>query len=152
MNIKNQRRLAGQVMGCSPYRVTFDQTRLSDIKEAITKADVRALVREGVIAEIPVTGISQGRQRLRRVKKRRGQGKGHGKRKGSWGARLSRKKRWINTIRSQRGLISNLKEKGLIENKVYRDLYLKAKGGFFRNKRHIKLYIEENKLMKHGKA
>ncbi|MBS3138075.1 50S ribosomal protein L19e [Candidatus Woesearchaeota archaeon] len=150
MNIKNQRRLAGQVMHCSPHRVTFDQTRLSDIKEAITKADIRGLVREGVIKSNPVESNSQGRQRMRRVKKKRG--KGQGKRKGSWGARVSRKERWIATIRSQRTLISALREKGLVENKVYRDLYLKAKGGFFRNKRHIKLYIEENKLMKHGKT
>ena len=152
MNTKNQRRLAAQVMGCSPYRVSFDPTRLSDIKEAITKADLRGLVREGVITQIPMTGISHGRRRKSIIKKRRGQGKGQGRRKGSAGARLSKKTRWINKIRSQRGLLSSLKERGLIEHKVYRDLYLKSKGGFFRNKRHIKLYIEENKLMIHGKT
>ncbi|HLC19544.1 MAG TPA: 50S ribosomal protein L19e [Candidatus Nanoarchaeia archaeon] len=152
MNIKNQRRLAAQVMDCSPYRVAFDQTKLSEIKEAITKTDIRALVREGVITANPVESNSQGRQRLRRIKKRRGQGKGQGRRKGARGARLSRKERWIATIRSQRRMLTELRENGHIENKVYRNLYLKSKGGFFRNKRHIKLYIEENKLSKNGKT
>ena len=41
-----------------------------------------------------------------------------------------------------------LREKEIIEKKVYRDLYLKSKGGFFRSKRHLKLYIDEHGLKK----
>jgi len=148
MNTKNQKRLAGQVINCSPHRVRFDESRLSDIKEAITKTDVRGLVREGVIKEVPMQGISHGRLRKKAVRRRRGQGKGPGKRKGMWSARSPRKERWINKVRSQRGLLSQLRERGTIDNTAYRNLYLKVKGGFFRNKRHIKLYIEENGLVK----
>jgi ribosomal protein L19E len=36
-----------------------------------------------------------------------------------------------------------LKEKKIIDDKLYRELYLKSKGGFFRSKRHIKIYLEE---------
>ena len=63
-------------------------------------------------------------------------------------ARLPRKKRWINRIRVQREFLSHLKGKGAIDRKAYRDIYLKSKGGFFRSKRHIKVYIEEHGLGK----
>ncbi len=148
MDLKNQRRIAAELMKCSPYRVKFDTERLADIKEAITKLDLRGLIREGAITEVPMQGISYGRIRKLAARKRRGQRKGQGSRKGTKTARLPRKKSWINKVRSQRRLLGKLREQQKIERKTYRMLYLKSKGGFFRNRRHIKLYIEENKLMK----
>ena len=47
------------------------------------------------------------------------------------------------------GYVEIVKE--FIEKKTYQKLYLKAKGGFFRNKRHIKLYLEEYGLLKKKK-
>src|SRR3989338_8580636 len=148
MDIANQRRIAAQVLKCSPYRVRFDENRLSEIKEAITKLDMRSLVKDGAITMLPEQGISRGRFRSMRYKRKRGQGKGPGKRKGKVTARLARKTKWINTIRSQRKLIAQLKDSAKIDHDTYRQLYLKAKGGYFRNRRHIKLYLEEQKLMK----
>ena len=148
MDISNQRRIAARVLKCSPYRVRFDETRLSEIKEAITKLDLRGLAKDGAITVLPEQGISRGRFRSARYKRKRGQGKGPGKRKGKATARLGRKTKWINTIRSQRQLLAQLKETSKIDNNTYRQLYLKAKGGYFRNKRHIKLYLEEQKLLK----
>jgi len=49
-------------------------------------------------------------------------------------------------VRGQRNFIKELKDKSLVEGKTYRNLYSKVKGGYFRNRRHIKLYLEENKL------
>lgn len=148
MSLKNQRRIAAQIMKCSPYRVKFDQERLEDIKEAITKLDVRGLIKEGAILEQPMHGTSRGRIRQLALKKRRGQRRGHGSRKGTKTARLGRKKNWINHVRSQRRLLTQLRTQEKIDGKIYRMLYLKSKGGFFRNMRHIRLYIDENKLMK----
>ena len=54
----------------------------------------------------------------------------------------------MNKIRSQRSFIKKLKENNKISNKTYRDLYNKSKGGYFRSKRHIKLYLEQNELFK----
>jgi large subunit ribosomal protein L19e len=147
MNLRNQRRIAADVLGCSKYRVHFETERLEDIKEAITKLDIRGLVKEGVIKKKPIKGVSRGRQRKNAYKKKRGQGKGYGKRKGPKTAREGKKSKWIAAIRSQRKLLSDLKDKKKITLTIYRNLYLKAKGGFFRNKRHIKLYIDEHKLM-----
>ena len=51
-------------------------------------------------------------------------------------------------VRNQREFIKELKEKELVEVGVYRNLYRKVKGGYFRSKRHIKLYLTENELFK----
>ena len=40
-----------------------------------------------------------------------------------------------------------LREKGHVTGPLFRELYLKAKGGYFRSKRHIKLYLEEHNLV-----
>ena len=50
--------------------------------------------------------------------------------------------------RLQRDFIKVLKEKDIIDAVAFRELYLKIKGGFFRNKRHIKLYMEEHGMTK----
>ena len=148
MNLKNQRRLAAQVLKCSPYRVYLDPARASDIEEAITKADLKGLINNGAIQKKAVTSQSRGRARELAKKKKRGQRRGQGSRKGKATARTPRKEAWIARIRSQRKLLRHLRERGKIDRNAFRILYLKSKGGFFRNVRHIRLYLEEQKLVK----
>jgi large subunit ribosomal protein L19e len=144
--MKIQKRLAGQVMNVSPKRVRFDNDRLADIKEAITKTDIRLLVGEKAISRVQEKGVSRGRARKIKVQKSKGLRKGPGSRQAKPTARLPRKEKWMSKIRSQRTFLSELKSKGIISSKTYRDIYLKSKGGFFRSARHIKLYLEEHKL------
>ena len=59
-----------------------------------------------------------------------------------------KKRTWINKIRKQREFIKKLLDKELINKKLYRELYLKSKGNFFRSQRHIKLYLEEKGILK----
>jgi len=54
----------------------------------------------------------------------------------------------MNKIRALRDLLKTLRTKEVIERSSYRLLYRKAKGGYFRSRRHIKLYIEEHNLAK----
>lgn len=148
MKLKVQKRLASQIMKCSPKRVWFDELMLEDIKEAITKADIRALISKGVIRIEHKKCKSRGRSRLRQQQKRKGKRRGHGSRKGKKTARSPKKDEWVNRIRAQRKLIKKLKESSKITKKSYNELYRKCKGGFFRNIRHIKVYIEERNLIK----
>lgn len=146
MELKLQKRLAADVFGCSKKRVWLDEDHPDEIKEAITKADIRSLINKGIIQIKPAKVTSRGRARHKRSQKRKGRRKGHGSRKGTHTARLSRKDTWKNAIRAQRDLIKYLVGKGIITRKTYRMLYLKSKGGFFRSRRHIKLFIEERGL------
>ena len=148
MSLKNQRRIAAHVIRCSPYRVVFDPSMLSEIKEAITKADIRGLISRGAISEKPVSSIARGRIRRNLLKKSKGKRRGHGSRKGTYYARAGHKKDWMNRIRSQRTLLLRLREEQKIDHKSFRSLYSKAKGGFFRSVRHIRLYIDEQGLIK----
>lgn len=148
MELKIQKRLAGQILKCSAKRVVFDSDRLEDIKESITKADIRTLINNKAITKKPVKSISKVRARKRRTQKIKGRQKGDGSRKGKYTARNPKKRAWINKVRTQRDLIKTLRDKDLITKSQYRMLYLKVKGGFFRSRRHIKLYLEEHGMIK----
>ena len=147
MKLKAQKRLASQILKCSEKRIVFDSGRLEDIKEAITKADIRGLVSNKVITKKPVKGVSKVRARKRKEQKRKGRQKGFGSKKGKKGARLPQKKAWMNKVRIQRRFIKHLRGKKAIDKKNYQSIYLKIKGGFFRSKRHIKLYLKEQGLI-----
>lgn len=146
MKLVVQKRIASDVMKCSGKRIKFDLDRITDIKEAITKADVRSLVKEGAIKKLQKKGVSRVRAKKRQIQRSKGRQKGKGKRKGTAKARTPKKDAWMKKIRHQRSFIKELKEKSLVTNQVYRMLYLKTKGGFFRSKNHLKNYLDENKL------
>ena len=138
-----QKRLAAQIMKCSPYRVIFDIDNLEDIKEAITKEDIKDLIKKKIIKKKPLKRTSRSRARKIHIQKTKGRRKGPGSKKGRASARLRPKLDWMRRIRVQRGLLKNLRTKNIIDTKMYRELYMKSKGGFFRSKRHMSLYIKE---------
>ena len=148
MKLGVQKRLAASLFKCTQKRVWFNEDRLDDIKEAITRQDIKGLIIEGVIRLKPATSISRGR--IRKVKKQKSKGlrKGVGSRKGGVKARLSKKDKWKAKIRVQRTFIKQLRDKGMLKVSDYRTLYRQSKGGLFRSRRHIKLYVEEHKLFK----
>jgi large subunit ribosomal protein L19e len=146
MDLRLQKRLAGQVLKTSPKNVKINPASIADVKEAITKTDIRGLISRGEIVSKPIRSTSRGRIRYAKAQKRKGRRRGHGSRKGKFGARTDRKTDWMRKIRLQREFLKELKTKSIIPNDVFYNLYAKAKGGFFRSKRHIKLYMEEHNL------
>ena len=147
-SLELQKRLAASVLNCSRKRVWFDPERLSEIKEAITKFDIRNLVKKGAIARVPPRGVSRVRARKIQAQKRKERRKGHGSRKGTASARLKPKSFWIRAVRAQRELLRRLRDRGVISKRDFRTIYEKIKGGFFRSVRHIKLYVEEQGMIK----
>ena len=95
----------------------IDPEKLTEVKEAITKEDIRSLIKDKIIRKKPKVGVSRGRARKKAVQKKKGRRKGAGSRKGKTTARLPRKKSWINRIRAQRKLLQSLKEKEKISTK-----------------------------------
>lgn len=144
--MKIQKRLAGQLLNASKKRIKFDPERLADIKEAITKTDIRQLIDDKAITKTQEKGVSRARANKIKSQKSKGKQKGPGTRKGKRTARAPRKETWMNKIRSQRQLLNELKDNENISKETYRSLYKKAKGGFFRSKRHIKIYLDEHDL------
>jgi len=146
MNFPVQKRLASGILGISKKKVWIDPARLDEAKESITKIDVRKLIAQGIIRIKPHQGSSRGHARKLMIQRKKGLRHGAGSRKGSANARFSKELVWINNIRVQREFLKELKDKKIVSSKSYRELYMKSKGGFFRSKRHIKLFVEEHKL------
>jgi len=146
--LKSQRIIASRILKCGITRVWFDPTRLADIEDAITADDIRRLVSDGVIRAVQKHGASNYRKNKLAEQKRKGRRKGRGSRKGHIGTRLRKKKTWISRIRSLRKLLVELRTDGRIDNKTYRDAYIKSKSGYFRSKAHVMLYLERNNLLK----
>lgn len=147
MKLTLQKRLSASVLRCSRKRVVFDPSRLEDVKEAITKTDIRMLVGEGVIKGRPKKGVSRVRANKRKTQRRKGLRKGEGKRKGKSTAREPKKEVWMKAIRAKRKFLTHLRGSGLIKPETFKDLYKKSGGGFFRSTNHIKLYISEHNLL-----
>ena len=143
-----QRRLAAQILKCGENRIRFDPDSLEDIKEAITKTDIRSLISNGLISRRRLHNTSRFWARKRKEQKSYSKQKGFGSRKGKKTARLNPKRTWMNKIRLQRDFIKSLRGKNMITSVAYHELYMKSKGGFFRSLRHLKLYTNEKGLIK----
>ena len=148
MTLKNQKRLSAEILKCGATKVHFDSEHLKEIKEAITKADLRVLVKKGYIYEKKPNQPSRVRARKRHEQKVKGRRKGLGTRKGTFNARAGIKEEWMIRVRLQRSFLKQLKEKGKITTQQFRKLYLMSKGGFFRTKAHLKLYLEKMGVFK----
>lgn len=143
-DLSSQKRMAADVMGVGENRVWIDPDRIDDVESAITKQDIRNLVESGVIEKKDKTGQSRGRARERDEQKKKGRQSGHGSRKGKKGARKSDKDEWKDKIRALRSELKEMRDEGDLSPSEYRELYDMASGGFFRNVKHMNIYIEKN--------
>src|SRR5574344_799357 len=99
MDLKNQKRMAAEILKCGENRVWIDPDKIEDVAECITRADVRTAIASGVIKAKPKSGTSYGRIRYAKGQKAKGKRKGPGSRSGTDNARVPDKRRWISTIR-----------------------------------------------------
>jgi len=142
-----KKKLAAKILKTSYKKVRFAADALEDIKKAITRSDLRGLIAIKKIIKIQPNEQSRVRARKIKVQKSKGRRKGRGSKKGSKTSMLSKKAAWMLKVRAQRKFLKELKDKGLVTSTNYTSLYNKSKGGYFRNKRHIKLYLEEQNLI-----
>lgn len=150
MNLGKQKQLAARALKVSKQRVKFNPKtpeEVKSLKEMISREDAKALLEEKIIVKNPKKGNSRTRANHTLAQKKKGRQQGHGSRKGTAKARFNTKDRWMIKIRALRKALYDLRESEKLDNKTFRDLYLKSKGNFFRNKRHLNLYIEQNKLL-----
>ncbi len=139
MSMKIQKRLAADILKCGENRIRFNQERLDEIRDAITRGEIKALIKDGAIYAEPV----RGQQRIR-VKERRGPGR----RKGAKFSVITRKRRWIMRVRSQRRYLAMLRDSGRLKEEAYRKVYLQIKAGRFKSIADLKSYLVENRLVK----
>ncbi|MBT5274471.1 50S ribosomal protein L19e [Candidatus Woesearchaeota archaeon] len=146
-----QKRLSSKVAKVGLARVKINPENVDQVKEAITKADIRDLIDNKVIEILPLVRNSKARARLRAKAKKKGRQSGPGSKVGTRNARTPTKRVWINRIRLQRKIIKSFKDSGRLSTGDWKTLYYRAKGGFFRNKRHLLQTLEQGKLLKEKK-
>lgn len=142
MDLKSQRRMASDIMDVGENRIWMDPEQTEQIDEAITRKDIRNLIEGGAIQKKDVKGTSKGRAKKIKKQKEKGRRKGQGSRKGSKKARKSEKDEWMETIRALRSELKDMRDEEDISQEQYRELYRKAKGGFFRNRKHLQNYVK----------
>ncbi|MHA1255329.1 MAG: 50S ribosomal protein L19e [Promethearchaeota archaeon] len=151
MNLSAQRRMAAEILKCGENRVYLDPYLIEDIKMAITREDIRNLVKEGIIQKKYKKGISNYRKKIQHARKKKGLGRGLGKRKGKKGARTPKKRLWIKKIRPLRRELKKMRDRKLITPATYRKLYRNAKGGMFNSVSQLNRHINDKELLRRGR-
>ena len=141
-DLSNQRRLASLLLKCGENRVWIDPARQEDIVDAVTRSDVRTLIKSGAIRRKAIIGTSRVRARQHATEVAKGRHQGPGSRRGTPQARVPRKERWIRRIRAQRELLRGLRDDKKIPRSVYQRFYRQAKGGMFRSRAHLVLNLK----------
>lgn len=131
MSLQSQRRLAADMLKIGSNRVWIDPDRVEDVEVAITRAEIRRLIHEGAIKQLSSRGVSRSRARVLHEKRKKGLRRGAGTREGSNRAVMTKKDAWMLRIRALRRKLREWKEKRVITEDAYRQMYLAAGGGRF---------------------
>lgn len=129
MNLRKKKELAARVLRVGKDRIVFLQSRLDEIKEAITKQDIRGLRDEGAI----VIKEKGGRKKLKkRVSKSPGNIKKRVKK---------RKHEYIIMTRKLRSYVNEMKKQEKITGEEAKDIRKKIRNKIFKSKNSLKEYI-----------
>jgi large subunit ribosomal protein L19e len=140
MSLKGQRRLAADLLGGGLNRVWIDPEENDRVQSAITRDEIKKLIREGRIQLLPKTGVSRGR-----VRARSGRRKKAGSRKGG---QKPGKEAWVLKIRAIRRHLHWLRDKRQLAPGSYKTLLAMAKGGAFRSRSHVDEYVKAHQMLR----
>jgi large subunit ribosomal protein L19e len=136
-NLTKKKQLAAKTLKVGKNRIHFNSENITEIKEAITKQDIKELHADGIISIKPV----KGRKKVERRNRKRGPGKI--KKKVN-----KRKQVYVKITRKLRNYLSELKKLKVIDNDLYLDLRKKIRMRVFRSKSHLKEYLETQEDIK----
>ena len=137
-----QKRLAAKILKVGQSRVWLDPTQKKDIEAAITSADIRKLIQKGYVKRLPAVVRMPKEKKVGRTKR------GRGSKKGKKHSIVPSKRKWISTVRPLRRMLKELKATQHIDNQTFKHLYKLVKGGMFRSRAHLRIYLEQRGLVK----
>jgi len=128
-----QKRLAAKILNVGKDKIWIDKSRLEDIKKAITRKDIKNLIKKGYIKKLSPKVKFPYKEETKRVKK------GHS---------ISKKEVWVKSVRALRKTLKELKENQKIDKKTYKTVYKWIKGGMFKSRRHMLLFLKQRGMIK----
>jgi large subunit ribosomal protein L19e len=128
--------MAAEILGVGLSRVRIDPDATEQLQDAITRESIRGWLAAGLIWAVPRKGNSRGRVRKRRLKSKK-KGKGQGSKKGAKGARMGKKRLWVERVRMLRRKLKVLRDRGDITNQNFKTLYQQIKGGQVRSSKRL---------------
>jgi large subunit ribosomal protein L19e len=138
--------MASEILKVGENRVWIDPERADDVELAISREEIRRLIRDRAIKKVPEKGISRARAKRIHDKKVTGRRRGQGSRKGTKGARTPSKEAWMKRVRAQRKRLRGLRDSHALNETVYRQLYIMSKSGLFRSVADLDRYMEAHGL------
>ncbi len=139
MSVKLTRRVASDIMKRGETSIRIKPSAMDDAKKAITREDVKDLIKKGSIYAIVEKHNASKYGKELKKKRAEGRKRGPGRKKGTKKARgtASHMKR----MRSQRRILAALKTDNTIDNEQYKTFYALVKGGTFQTKATLLNYI-----------
>jgi large subunit ribosomal protein L19e len=131
MKLNKKKELAARTFGVGKDRIIFVNGRLNEIKEAITKQDIRDLHQDNAILIKEI----RGRKKIKKKNKKRGVGNIRKNLK-------KRKKEYINLTRKLRKSIKELKKQGKLSSLEFKNFRKKIRNRELKSKTHLKNYIK----------
>jgi len=127
MNLEKKKQLAVRTLNIGRERIVFNRERLDEVKEAITRQDIRDLVKDKAIVIAPISGT---RAHKKRKTRRRG---------GSFRKKVNTKKQdYMNLTRKLRAYIAELRKHKTITSEQYWKLRKEIRAKAFKSKAHMK--------------
>lgn len=133
--LRLQKRMAAYLLGVGINKVWIDPDRTSEVKEAITKADIATLIKDKIIKKKPTLGVKRRAGRAKTSRKKKGYARGFGRKRQ---VVAERKTEYMHRIRKLRRYINMLKESGAIDSRQSKKLKRIAKSGIIKSKKEIR--------------
>lgn len=130
MNLRSKKELAAKALKVGKGRIVFVRERLEDIKEAITKQDIRDLKQEGAIKVKNISG------RKKNTKKKARRSTGNVRKKVN-----TRKRDYVIMTRKLRSYVAEMKKQGRLSTEEVKELRKKIRNKMFRSKAHLREHI-----------
>lgn len=130
MNLKKKKTLAIKTLKAGKKRIMFVESRLAEIKEAITKQDIRDLKEQGAIIIKDIKG------RRKNKKKPTKRSTGNIRKKVN-----KRKKEYVVMTRKLRKYIVEMKNQGKLNKEEVTEIRKRIRNRAFRSKAHLKEYL-----------
>lgn len=130
MNLKKKKMLAAKALNIGKERIVFVEANLEDVKEAITKQDIRGLKEDGTIL------IREKQGKKKNISKKRKRGAGKVRKKVS-----KRKSEYVAMTRKLRRHVKGLRIQGKISQNEAKDIRKKIKNKYFKSLSSLKEYV-----------